>query len=427
MRRAVILGLSLGFALASAAMVTIAEDKKANELLQSGLTRETVQGDLKGAIALYQQAAKEAGANRSLSAKAQLRLGAAYQKLGDAQARSVFERVARDYADQPEAAEARTRLNALGAPPAATPPAPTLTEILSIRGRGAPGRIRQITLYNREGKVLDKVGEPAPNGTITLSPDGKRVAVVKDAAIVVYDVATKSVTKLTPGPGDTQPTWSPDGSRIAFQVRSNQPSRPIGVYVVPSDGKGKEELLAPIPDLTLISWSYDGRFLTYQTAGATTGSDIWVLPLAADRKPIPVLRTPLEEISMRISPDGRYIAYKLVEAGRNDVYVRQFDSANPGTLPSAETWKVSVDPGTGRAGIRWRSDGKELYYISTSGGVMAVDITTTPTFKAGPPRLLFQTPDTYHLSPSNTAGFSDVSADGQIFMLSVPQVMGLLR
>ena len=130
---------------------------------------------------------------------------------------------------------------------------------------------------------------------------------------------------------------------------------------------------------------------------------------------------------MRISPDGRYIAYKLVEAGRNDVYVRQFDSANPGTLPSAETWKVSVDPGTGRAGIRWRSDGKELYYISTSGGVMAVDITTTPTFKAGPPRLLFQTPDTYHLSPSNTAGFSDVSADGQIFALSVPQVMGLLR
>ena len=58
---------------------------------------------------------------------------------------------------------------------------------------------------------------------------------------------------------------------------------------------------------------------------------------------------------------------------------------------------------------------------------MAVDITTTPAFKAGTPGLLFQTPETYYLSPSNTAGFSDISADGQVFALSVPQVMGLLR
>jgi Tol biopolymer transport system component len=428
--KSVILGSALAFALTAsmASIVTIAEDRKTNELLQSGLTRETIQGDLKGAIALYEQAAKEAGPNRSLAAKAQLRLGAAYQKLGDAQARSVFERVVRDYADQPEAADARARLNALGKPAVPAPaPTPTLTEILGIRGRGAPGRIRQITLYDREGKVLATVGEPAPNGTITLSPDGRKVAVVKDAAIVVYDVATKAMTKLTPGPGDNQPTWSPDGSRIAFQVRTNQPSRPIGIYVVASDGKGTEEMFTPFSDLTLISWTYDGRFLTYQAPGSTTGADLWVLPLAPERKPIPVLRTPLEEQSMRISPDGRFIAYKLAEAGRSDVYVRRFDSENPGTLPSEETWKVSVDPGSGRSGVRWRADGKELYYISSSGGVMAIDITTTPAFKAGTPRLLFQTPDTYHLSPSNAAGFSDVSADGQIFALSVPQVMGLLR
>jgi hypothetical protein len=428
MKRTALLGVILGSALALASMALFAEDRKANELLQSGLTRETVQGDLKGAIALYEQAAKEAGPNRSLAAKAYMRLGAAYQKLGEAQARSVYERVVRDYADQPEATEARARLNALGSRPASrgTPP-PTLTEILGIRGRGAPGRIRQVTLYNRSGRVLATVGEPAPNGSITLSPDGKRVAVVKDAAIVVYDVATKAMTRLTPGPGDNQPTWSPDGSRIAFQVRSNRPNRPIGIYIVPSDGKGPEEMLAPFSDLTLISWSSDGRFLTYQAPGATTGSDMWVLPLSAERKPLPVLRTPLEEQSMRISPDGRYVAYKLSEAGKSDVYVRRFDSENPATLPSEETWKVSVDPGSGRAGVRWRADGKELYYISASGGVMAVDITTTPSFKAGTPRLLFQTPETYHLSPSNAAGFSDVSADGQIFALSVPQVMGLLR
>ena len=117
MKRTRIFGLVLAFAFALAPMVPAMEDKKANELLQSGLTMETVQGDIKGAIALYERAAREAGANRSLAAKAQMRLGAAYQKLGDAQARTVYERVVRDYADQPEAVEARARLNALARPP----------------------------------------------------------------------------------------------------------------------------------------------------------------------------------------------------------------------------------------------------------------------------------------------------------------------
>jgi Tol biopolymer transport system component len=425
MKRAAILVL-IGFVPALASFVLIAEDKKAAELLQSGVTKETVQGDLKGAIELYQKAAKEAGTNRSLAAKAQFRLGAAYQKLGDDQARAAFERIVRDYADQPEAAEARARLNAMGTLQPA-PPAPSLTDLLAIRGRGAPGRIRQITLFDRQGRVLATVGEPAPNGSMTLSPDGKRVAVVKDAAIVVYDVAKKSLIKLTPGPGDAQPTWSPDGRRIAYQVRADRPNRPVGVYVTDSDGNGKEEFISPLADLTLVSWSSDGRFLTFQQAGAATGADLWVLPMTGDRKPILVLRTTADEVGLRISPDGGYISYRSTDGARSDAYVRAFDSANPGVLPSGEVWKVSTDPGVGRAGVRWRADGKELYYISASGGVIAVDIATTPTFKAGTPKLLFQVPETYQLSPSNTAGFSDVSADGNIFALSVPQVIGLRR
>jgi len=425
MKRTLILVLS-GLIPVLASLVLIAEDKKANELLQSGMTKETVQGDLKGAIEMYQNAAKEAGANRSLAAKAQLRLGAAYQKLGDEQARAAFERIVKDYADQPEAAEARARLNAMGTPVSPATPTPSLTETLAIRGRGAPGRIRQITLFNREGRVLTTVGEPAPNGSMTLSPDGKRVAVVKDAAIVVYDVATKALIKLTPGPGDAQPTWSPDGGRIAYQVRADRPTRPAGVYITPSDGKGKEEFISSLTDITLVSWSSDGRFLTYQQAGATTGSDVWVLPLSGDRKPILVLRTTADEMGLRISPDGRYISYRSTDGVRSDVYVRPFDSANPGVLPSSEVWQVSTEP-AGRAGVRWRADSKELYYITAGSAVMAVEITTTPTFKAGTPKRLFLAPETYQLSPSNTAGFSDVSADGTIFALAVPQVIGLRR
>ena len=67
-----------------------ADDRKANVLLQAGLAKETVQGDLKAAIDLYGKAAREAGATRALAAKALLRLGQSHEKLGDAQARSAY-------------------------------------------------------------------------------------------------------------------------------------------------------------------------------------------------------------------------------------------------------------------------------------------------------------------------------------------------
>lgn len=435
MKRTTISGLIFALTLSAASAILVAEDKKANELLQSGLTKETVEGDLKGAIELYQKAVREAGANRALSAKAQLRLGAAYQKQGDEQARGVFERVARDYTDQVEAAaEARAHLAVLDrARPGVTTQQGNQVREFPLAGNdvldlitilpGASRVARQITLFDRQGKVLGTVGDPSPAGAMTLSPDGKRVALVRDGAIHVLDVATKAITKITSGPGDTQPTWSADGNRIAFQS-----TRGPGLFMTSSNGTGKEELLySPIAslsfrDFNLVSWSSDGRFLTYQQREAGSGFNVWVLPVTGDRKPIPILRTPANDMGLRISPDGRYMSYRSSESGRSEVYVRRFDlSANPEPPPNAEKWKISTEAGAANAGVRWRADGKEIYYISAAGGVMAVEVTTTPTFKAGTPKLLFQAPAAYQSATDNNPGYSDASADGKIFALSVPR------
>ena len=111
MKRTTIYGLIITAALALASIVAIAEDKKANVLLQAGIARETVQGDLKGAIEIYDKAVKEAGANRGLAAQALMRMAECYQKLGDAEARKIYEQVVKNYEDQKEAAAlARARL-----------------------------------------------------------------------------------------------------------------------------------------------------------------------------------------------------------------------------------------------------------------------------------------------------------------------------
>src|SRR5678815_751695 len=118
MKRPAIFGVALTLAMGASLVLLGAEDKKANELLEAALTKETIQGDLAGAITLYEQAVKEAGSNRALAAKAQLRLASAYQKQGSEQARNIYELLVRDYADQADAAaEARTRLSAMGASP----------------------------------------------------------------------------------------------------------------------------------------------------------------------------------------------------------------------------------------------------------------------------------------------------------------------
>ena len=98
------------------------QDQRAELLLRAAIHKETVDGDLKGAIDQYKKVVARAGANRAFAARALIRMGQCYEKLGDQQARGTYEKLLRDYADQREiAAEARSRLTALARPRAAGP------------------------------------------------------------------------------------------------------------------------------------------------------------------------------------------------------------------------------------------------------------------------------------------------------------------
>src|SRR5262249_14243055 len=80
-------------------------------LLRAGMDKEMVQGDLKGAIELYRKTFSEARNDRSIAAKALIRMAECYQKLGDTESRKIYEQVVRDFADQSEpVAQARVRL-----------------------------------------------------------------------------------------------------------------------------------------------------------------------------------------------------------------------------------------------------------------------------------------------------------------------------
>jgi hypothetical protein len=70
-------------------------------------------------------------------------------------------------------------------------------------------------------------------------------------------------------------------------------------------------------------------------------------------------------------------------------------------------WQISTDGGGGSV---WNRDGRELFYRN-GDKVMAVDVSTEPSFSAGEPRMLFEGPNTS--SSSWLSSFYDVSPDGQ--------------
>jgi len=161
----------------------------------------------------------------------------------------------------------------------------------------------------------------------------------------------------------------------------------------------------------------DGKFLTFYTGVlALIPLNPAVKPL--DRKAIDWLRDEFDVTGGRFSPDGRYIAYASNpdDPMALDIFVRPFDGNKPDAPPPGEP--VRVTKGNIASGlVNWRRDGKELYFMTRDFEVMAVDVSTTPTFTAGTPKLLFKLPSQPVGNPSQ---WQNVSRDGQRFVFTMP-------
>jgi Tol biopolymer transport system component len=122
--------------------------------------------------------------------------------------------------------------------------------------------------------------------------------------------------------------------------------------------------------------------------------------LDGDRKPRPFLNGPFNQCQARLSPDARWLAYVSDESGRNEVYVTPFPGAGA-------RWPISTDGGSQPV---WARNGRELYYRN-GDRTMAVAVTTSPTFRANKPELLFEA-KVYSDPPS-----FDVTPDGEFLMV----------
>ena len=283
---------------------------------------------------------------------------------------------------------------------------------------------RQLTLFDRQGKVVKTFGQAAIYNQPSISPDLKRVAVIRTdlenetADLWVIDIETGAGTKLTKSKSREparSPVWAPDSAWVAFSAQRESFD---GIYRVKADGSGAEELLYKLSGFGAVTtdWSLDGKYINYYVP-QLNDNVLYALPLEGDHTPVVVARSQSEIQAARLSPDGRFLGYRSNESGRYEVWVRAFDPANP-NAPERK-WQISDQGGLGM--VWWRRDGRELYYFAADRGIMAVSVSTSPALEFGKPKLLFKAPNSVPNGPNAAPGnLGSVSRDGERIIFSLP-------
>jgi serine/threonine protein kinase len=274
---------------------------------------------------------------------------------------------------------------------------------------GSVSSSSQIVWFDRSGKQLSVLSDPAIYYYPQLSRDGKRVALTivdprnGNADVWIYEVVRGLKTRFTTDPADEQsPAWSPDGSRIVFA--SNREGH-FDLYQKAASGVGSDELLLESNlDKNPTSFSPDGRFLLYLVVDPKTKADLWLLPLTGDRRPFPFLQTEFNEFNGQFSPDSRWIAYTSDESGRNEIYVMPFPG--PGGKRQIST--------SGGSHPKWRSSGREIFYLAPDNKLMAAEVSGQgATLEVGAVRSLFEVRPYFEVG-----SVYDLTSDGQRFLIN---------
>jgi Tol biopolymer transport system component/predicted Ser/Thr protein kinase len=260
----------------------------------------------------------------------------------------------------------------------------------------------QLAWYGRDGKRLSSIGEPGNYGEIMLSPDGKRLAlerIVTDGEptdIWILGLESGIFSRITFDPAlDDNPVWSPDGRELIF---ASTRKGAFDLYRKVIGGGPDQLIFASNNQKWPHLWLKDGKSILF-----TDGKSFYRLPLEGKREPTTLLESQFANDLPRVSPDERWVAYQSNESGRWEIDLATFPAF-------ADKRQISVNGGCQPI---WRKDGKELFFLTPDGKLMAADVKAP---HVGVPHALFQIPST--VVPVNVE--YAVSGDGKKFLLREP-------
>jgi len=357
MTRRILIGLTmlLGTWSATTLVSEVQTPGDAERALRAAIETEMIRGDVDTAVAQYRTLA--AGTDRAVAARALLRLARRQAIQGDAAAGATYQRVARDFSDQPgPAAEAAARLAALSEAQTGAQHRLIWDNAIDTWGSvSSDGRLVSFTdeetgdlairdlMSGTNRRLTNYGGYVAAHGETvisTISPDGRRVAFswnhYEDEAVATGSVEVRTIDvdgsnqrTLLRGPeyDDLEPdAWSPDGSEIALHIRRRVPgstgrqSAPGDVVIISADGR-RVRVVASYPDLvpSRIQYSSDGNWLTYELRPQDgTSSSVAVVKADGSQKPATLVE---DANAMGWTPDGRLL-FSRERLGISELYIQ---------------------------------------------------------------------------------------------------------
>jgi Tol biopolymer transport system component len=270
------------------------------------------------------------------------------------------------------------------------------------------GSKRTLVWVDREGNEESLAAEPRAYTYPRISPDGTRLALdVRDQEqdIWIWDFARETLTRLTFDPmADYYPTWTPDGARIAF---ASGRFINFNLFWKAADGTGSVEQLTEDTTVHLPqAFSRDGATLVFRE-NSQRGVNLRMRSMDSNDTPEYLLDNEFDEQNAEISRDGNWLAYDSNASGELEIYVRPFPNVDDGL------WQISQGGGTQPL---WGPDDRELFYVSSTGQLVAVPIEMNP-FTPGNPEVVLER--SYVSRPGGVAvgRTYDVSPDGKRFLM----------
>lgn len=224
-----------------------------------------------------------------------------------------------------------------------------------------------------DGKVQDLTGSssPAIDTQPKVSPDGREILFTSYAPglpnteIFVTALDGSDRTALTDTPqGNSDPTWSPDGTRIAFvSDRDGEPN----IYVMSLDGSGLREITHDADGKSQLAWSPGGDEIAFVHEPAGGGDrDIYEVSASGGAAKDLTNDPSSDEVEPSFSPDGSEIAYS-----------GPFHANHEST--GADLWVMNAEGGGSRPLVHegngysegafpaWSPDGASIAFAASNG------------------------------------------------------------
>jgi Tol biopolymer transport system component len=315
----------------------------AEQLYQSALYKEEIEGEMDAAIKIYETVIKKFPENRSVAAKTQLHIGLCYEKLGLKEAQKAYQKVVDKYPEQTEAVKLANEKLTL------------LFRVNRVVGKG--DSILKMT----------KIFENSENSFGFISPDGKKLALV-GGDIWIKEVASGKDTRLTQTPNYKYWCfWSTDSKTIAYLDVLN------GLYIVSAEGGESDTLIKSDSDFIKegnyawpTGWTSDNKMILCQVSRR----GLCAIPISGgewkDIFKIPAQYSDKDFSLLSLSPNGKFLAYESTKSGNSDIYVMPADGGNSIQITNhtaPDSWPT------------WSFDGKWIAFISSRSGDSEIWVT----------------------------------------------------